>query len=466
MLTHSTTTPLAESAEQAPPQQPDLHRELRATKPFSLARAPASDAAHALVERVAQDIQPLLGQRARAAQGGRDKGRERRLRETGYILAGLFKEEISNQWYAVSESPATWFWKKARNLPVKHNAFWTKMNAMRSLGLVEYVSGKRFHVAWLIYDGHPACVRPSQTLRDLATQLGCTSPDDWELVTPASIEPLKAVEHLKFTAIPRMIRGRIDEQSKTPIPVPTGCEDIQQFMKILTDCMAETEFTGCASPVFQARFIGVREFGGRVYAQGADNYQNGISKAERRKITINGEPVAEIDLAGSYLSIALALLNAPPPEGDPYALPGLSPAYRDAIKHWFILFWQKGKAPKTWPGETPQAIKAMIKPKDIKGPAFERYPALKDVTGILPAFLRDKLDPNMLEWAVGQYLTGVEAKIMRTAIRQFIEEGGGVALPMHDGLIVPQSWSGGAKSVVVDACITHLGREIRVEVKE
>lgn len=107
MLTHSTTTPLAESAEQAPPQQPDLHRELRATKPFSLARAPASDAAHALVERVAQDIQPLLGQRARAAQGGRDKGRERRLRETGYILAGLFKEEISNQWYAVSESPAT-----------------------------------------------------------------------------------------------------------------------------------------------------------------------------------------------------------------------------------------------------------------------------------------------------------------------------------------------------------------------
>ena len=70
----------------------------------------------------------------------------------------------------------------------------------------------------------------------------------------------------------------------------------------------------------------------------------------------------------------------------------------------------------------------------------------------------------MQNWAVGQYLTGVEASIMREAIRRFIE-GGGVALPMHDGLIVPQSWSRGAYSVVIDACISHLGREIRVEVK-
>ena len=441
--------------------------ELRSAPPLSLGRIPATDRAHALATQISDDLRPHLGDRAKAALGGRDKGQERRVRETGIILAGLLRHGLSGDWSAVNGSPSTWFWKASRKLPVKHNAFWTKVKAMRALGLLDYVPGSRFKNVWGDYHGDAARLRPSRTLIDMAQRYGCTpstAGEDWKLIAPAPVKPLAPEELLAFTEIPTKVRGRIKEGSRRPMNVPSGCDDLQAFMQLLTERLAEIEFTGCAQPVLQACFIGMRELGGRIYAHGADNYQNGIGKTERSHITMNGEVVAELDLSASYLSIALALLGSPAPEGDPYALPGLEETYRDAIKHWFVLFWQSGKAPQKWPKKTPSEVRESIKPQEIKGPAFARYPALKDVGNILPETLRANIPKPMQNWAVGQYLTGVEASIMREAIRRFIE-GGGVALPMHDGLIVPQSWSRGAYSVVIDACISHLGREIRVEVK-
>ncbi|MEN3168008.1 hypothetical protein [Gluconobacter sp. OJB] len=167
--------------------------ELRSASSLSLGRIPDTDAAHELTARISDDLRPHLGDRAKAALGGRDKGRERRVRETGIILAGLLRHGLSGDWSAVHESPSTWFWKASRKLPVKHTAFWSKVKAMQSLGLLEDVPGLKFKNVWGDYQGHAARLRPSRTLIDMARRYGCTpstAADDWKLIAPATVEPL------------------------------------------------------------------------------------------------------------------------------------------------------------------------------------------------------------------------------------------------------------------------------------
>ena len=48
-----------------------------------------------------------------------------------------------------------------------------------------------------------------------------------------------------------------------------------------------------------------------------------MSGAERLKMTINSEPVAEVDIRASYLTIFLSLHGIQLPDGDPYELPVL-----------------------------------------------------------------------------------------------------------------------------------------------
>ncbi|OAG72032.1 hypothetical protein A0J51_02623 [Gluconobacter japonicus] len=375
----------------SPPSHPYEAKELQQAKPFSLGRIPNTEAAHALVARIAEDIRPHLGKRAKATIGARDKGKERRINETGIILAGLLWRGMTGTWSAVNQSPSSWFWKASRQLPMKHGAFWTKIKAMMVLGLLENVPGKAYVGIFGDNLGYAARLRPSKRLLDLAHQYRCTPENaahDWKLVKPAPVEPLSAQKLVVFNTVPRKKNGRVDASSKQVIDIPVGCEDLQEFMQALTQAIAGCTFTGCAEPVFQASFSGRREFGGRIYAQGADNYQT-LTKAERKQITINGEPVAELDLSASFLSIALALLNQPAPEGDPYALPGLQEAHRDAIKHWFVRIWQVGRASTKWSKETPLAIQNSISAKAITGPAFERYPFLKKLKTIVPEELME-----------------------------------------------------------------------------
>ncbi|MCP1237013.1 hypothetical protein NKW55_10395 [Gluconobacter kondonii] len=450
----------------SPASHPYEAEELRQAKSFSLGRIPNTDAAHALTARIAEDIRPHLGKRAQKAIGTRDKGRERRVNETGIILAGLLWRGLRGTWSAVNQSPSAWFWQKTRQLPMKHGAFWTKIEAMRALGLLDFVPGKAYVGSFGDYLGHASRLRPSKQLLELAHRYRCTSENaahDWKLIKPAPVEPLSAQNLVVFNTVPRKRNGRVDASSKQLMDIPSGCEDLQAFMQSLTQAIARSTFTGCSTPVLQASFSGRRELGGRIYAQGADNYQT-LTQEERKQITINDEPVAELDLSASFLSIALALLKQAAPEGDPYDLPGLAKAHREAIKHWFVTFWQTGRAPTKWSDRTSQTIRDSIAPTDITNPAFEHYPALKNVKAILPKELLESVGTPMQNWAVGQYLVGVEASIMRQAMNTILEAKG-IALPMHDGLIVPQSHLKSAQEALDNSMLFHLKRKIRLTTK-
>jgi hypothetical protein len=77
--------------------------------------------------------------------------------------------------------------------------------------------------------------------------------------------------------------------------------------------------------------------GGRFYSQPfADSYQV-ISAGRRAKMTINGEPVAEIDISASYLTIFLSLHGIQLDTiKDPYDFTGLGTEHRAAAKSWMV----------------------------------------------------------------------------------------------------------------------------------
>ena len=82
----------------------------------------------------------------------------------------------------------------------------------------------------------------------------------------------------------------------------------------LNQRMRDARFTNIPRPVFKRAFFHNLWLGGRFVTQGPGNV-HAMSQRARRHITINGEPVLELDLAASHPTIALALMQ--PENGGP-----------------------------------------------------------------------------------------------------------------------------------------------------
>ncbi|WP_375314347.1 hypothetical protein WHZ77_15140 [Bradyrhizobium sp. A5] len=180
--------------------------------------------------------------------------------------------------------------------------------------------------------------------------------------------------------------------------------------------------------------------GGRLYSDSGTerpSYQSMSSKPKedrelRSNITIDGEPVIELDIAGSYLCIFHALAGQPlllAPDEDPYAR---VQADRDLVKAWMTFSFGAGKACGRWPKEFTKRYAEEhdgIRPgkvgtaPDIETKAKEAFPALKHIGSW------------GLEWG---NLMFVESEIILWAIENLMQMEI-PALPMHDALIVPAS---------------------------
>ena len=88
--------------------------------------------------------------------------------------------------------------------------------------------------------------------------------------------------------------------------------------------------------------------GGRLYSAGEDNYQQ-MPEPERLKMTINGEPVAEIDVRASQLTIYHAMVGKPlEGSSDPYVVGGVD---RSIAKLWVLATFGNSKPATRWPPE-------------------------------------------------------------------------------------------------------------------
>ena len=91
-------------------------------------------------------------------------------------------------------------------------------------------------------------------------------------------------------------------------------------------------------------------FGGRLYSQHFSESYQVLSSDKRAKMTINGEPVSEIDIRASYLTIFLSLHGIQlDSTKDPYDLPGLGLSARPIVKAWMVATFGNQKPIRRWP---------------------------------------------------------------------------------------------------------------------
>ena len=184
--------------------------------------------------------------------------------------------------------------------------------------------------------------------------------------------------------------------------------------------------------------------GGRLYSYGEANYQQ-MDRTDRLKMTINGEPVCEIDIRASYLTVFHALYGEDfDADKDPYDVPGLGPEARDVVKMWVTASFGNNAPITKWPREL------VAKYRERTGKSLgKRYSASKVAEKVLQAFpllarLGEIVDGRERGWAE---LMFIESQAMHATMLELMDEEM-PSLAVHDSIIVPISKRHVASSVL------------------
>jgi hypothetical protein len=178
--------------------------------------------------------------------------------------------------------------------------------------------------------------------------------------------------------------------------------------------------------------------GGRLYSEGKDSYQQ-LPRPERLKITIDDEPVCELDIRASYLTIIHGLHKEPfkvSEDDDPYGIEGLP---RSVVKAWCaVRFGSKGVFRK-WPARV------------VKEYAEDNGGA--DLTEYRVREVGEKVchkHPLMKRWLqlpeTWADLMWLESEAVVAGMEQLMQLQNAPSLPVHDSLLVPASHEEWAKA--------------------
>jgi hypothetical protein len=170
--------------------------------------------------------------------------------------------------------------------------------------------------------------------------------------------------------------------------------------------------------------------GGRVYAVGG-GYQM-LGKAERRGITIDGEPTVEIDVKASFITILSAMRGMPLPHGlDPYEVSELP---REVAKAAVTMTLGHDRFHVRWPTAVKNDLEERLGVSVSK--VFPLHTVKERLTAALPAM--ENWGRTGISWMDLQY---VESEALLTAVERLAYEHRVPTLPLHDSLIVPVSSS-------------------------
>jgi hypothetical protein len=174
--------------------------------------------------------------------------------------------------------------------------------------------------------------------------------------------------------------------------------------------------------------------GGRIYSAGEDSYQS-LPSEERLKLTINGEPVAEVDVRASFITILYAMhkLNF---DDDPYVVSGLGNVGRQAVKMFVSATIGNGAPIERWSRkhakdffeDTGLRLRKRWPLSSVSQAVLKKHPLLRKLNEPIKGRKRDWSD---LMWIESQ-------AILRTMLdlkRNYQVP----SYPVHDSLIVPAS---------------------------
>lgn len=302
-------------------------------------------------------------------------------------------------------------------------------------------------------EGDTARYRAKPAFLELALRYGIT-PGNWRSHFTPAPRPC-AMAHPVIVRGKRQIWEQEDKGRKLPIikTDPAYIAAVEQVNRI-NAYMAPQLITGCKHDGFIRIFNHgdqdgfAYNMGGRLYSKASGvSYQN-MEKHHRHDMRINGEPVVELDLRASFLTILYAQRGiAPDPLIDPYTF---GPIPREVIKAWIAMTLGYDRFHSNWSDET---VEKMIEDEGIN---------LRKAYGI-DAFRAAVIDehpilhgwPNStVRWQNLQYL---ESSAIIDAVEELGLYHGITALPLHDALLVQRSNIDTASEVLSDTFRKRIG---------
>ena len=184
--------------------------------------------------------------------------------------------------------------------------------------------------------------------------------------------------------------------------------------------------------------------GGRLYSQPpmpATNYQN-MSQERRLKLRMDGEPVSEIDISASYLTIFYAAHGQRIKMDDAYSnIIGPDALDRAIVKFWVNASFGNRSLITKWSADLKKAFAKRYR-EDGWIIDRKRHPVrlVREKTIACHPLLGQwgtKVAPNM-PWSYG-HLMFSESRVIISTMLRLAREHNIPAAPVHDSLIVPRS---------------------------
>lgn len=407
--------------------------ELQAATYATLRAHPTSEQAQALVAKLASMVEEYTIHAGLRERKRRDTAGKLQY-ATGAFLADLLRP------FEVEEHEGCWVYKSLNKAsftraPVGRHAFNQLYNGLEGLGFLQHVPGHKVSEEREDTGKYAARFRATPELLRFCTEHG---------VPPAAV-----LDHFEFEyELPKhpvqLRKRKLKTSYRTTEPVGKPMEfertpmveGMERAISELNEFFAKHTLRGGVHQGYVRIFQNGDDpdfhwnKGGRLYSQHAGNYQT-QSATRRQKMTINGEPVAEIDISGSYLTIFLSLygLQLDLTE-DPYLLPGLGVEHRGAVKQWFVGTFGSAKPIRRWPedmlADDPSLREHRV--ADISKAVFTKYPVLRS--------WGEPFNGRTYSWADLMWL---ESEVMFSTMLNLMREHQTPSLVVHDSLIVPVS---------------------------
>ena len=180
-----------------------------------------------------------------------------------------------------------------------------------------------------------------------------------------------------------------------------------------------------------------------------------MKKSERPNLRIDGEPIVEIDINASYLSILHGISGYPLPERDDlYDIGGVN---RTIIKAWVSSTIGHQCFHARWPKNAIQEI----------GDAGVEKPKEMTMTSLQPSVLNHF--PMLADWPAGKLtwadLMFIESEIIIGTMLELMRSYRIPCFSVHDGIIVRKKDQQTAMETLESQCLRRTTFEPRLKVK-
>jgi hypothetical protein len=360
----------------------------------SLTRRAVTDNSNALVDEVLRLIATVEA-RKRQRLGPRAAAfRQAVERFVGDLLVALAKAQHSNTvtvagWVRRSVSPNAF-----SGGPVSFRTFEAIRAALSALGLVEEAPGvTQFREAFgkLVQTRYETRWRATAQIAELAAARGVSLLDigrHFVLVPQPPKHPLVRKTTSTWSGGYKIPGGKM----KIDYAKDAKAVELEEVIISLNAFIAQFDIRGGTHHGY------IREFncgdhpsfawdlGGRLYSVGDESYQ-GLSADERKLMTIDGQPVIELDIRASALTIFHGQRRQPldfQANPDPYTLPELSDTPREVVKRFITATFGNGQFPTRRPQktareykeETGQSLSKQHPITQVRSAVARAYPAL------------------------------------------------------------------------------------------